>query len=162
MKQFRKVQPEDFDVEALLAAARVGRLYVDITDNNEALEQQLKQRQREAFDYVSAIKEYVAPEWEPYIKTLWNILLDDPLFSPQLVLQKGKHQGHLNRYFVTNIVSRMKELGIYQCDIFVELHKKMEGVDTKNSIYKCSGAYSLEWDQKQRLLELVNSFHKSL
>lgn len=162
VRQLWIVRPEDFDAEAMLAASRKGRLCVDITNDKAAIEWLLKKRKCEALAYVSAIEEYVAPEWEPYIKALWTTLLNDPLFTPQLLLQKGKHQGQLNKYLLTNIVSRMKEQGIYRCGNFIELHKKMEGVDKKNSIYKCAGEYSLEWEQRQRLHELMKSFGKSL
>ena len=103
----------------------------------------------------------MAPEWQPYIQALWTTLLDDPLFTPQLVLQKGKHQGMLNRYLVTNIVDCLRAMKIYQCESLLELHKKMEGVDKKNSIYKNAGMYCLCWEQKKRFYELVKFVQES-
>ena len=157
-----RVHPEDFDAEKLLAAAREGRLYVDMTDEETAVEQLLKQRKREALDYVNSIDKYVVPEWQPHIKMLWTMLLDDPLFTPLLVLQKGKHQGLLNRYLVTNIVFHLQVLNVYQCNSLIELHKKLEGVNEKNSIYKSAGLYSLSSTQRQRLRQLKESLFASL
>ncbi len=157
-----RVRPEDFDAEKLLAAAREGRLYVDMTDEETAVEQLLKQRKLEALDYVNSIDEYVVPEWQPHIKMLWTTLLDDPLFTPLLVLQKGKHQGLLNRYLVTNIVFHLQVLNVYQCNSLIELHKKLEGVNEKNSIYKSAGLYSLSSTQRQRLRQLKESLFASL
>ena len=162
MRKFLKVHPEGFNVETLMAAAREGRLYIDETDNETTLGQQLLQRQREALDYVSAIEEFVVPEWQPHIKSLWTMLLDDPLFTPLLVLQKGKHQGLLNRYFVTNIVFHLQVLNVYQCNSLIELHKKLEGVNEKNSIYKSARLYSLSSTQRQRLRQLKESLFASL
>ena len=162
VRQLLKVRPEDFDVETLMAAAREGRLYIDETDNETALSQLLLQRQHEALDYVSAIEEFVVPEWLPNIKVLWTKLLDDPLFTPNLVLQKGKHQGMLNKYLVTNIVFHLQVLNVYQCNSLIELHKKLEGVSEKNSIYKNARMYSLSTTQRQRLRELKGTFFASL
>ena len=38
-KTFKQVHPEDFDVEALMAAAREGRLYIDESKNEVNKEQ---------------------------------------------------------------------------------------------------------------------------
>ncbi len=161
MKQLRKVRPEDFDAEMLMAAAREGRLYLDMTHDEATLEQLLARCQREALDYVSAIEDYVAPDWQPNIKELWTALLRDAFFAPQLVLQKGRSQGQLNKYLVTNIVDCMRGIKVYQCETLLELHKKMEGVGKKNSIYKSAGMYCLNWEQKQRFHELVKSIQES-
>ena len=57
--------------------------------------------------------------------------------------------------------STINEIKIYQCESLLELHKKMEGVDKKNSIYKNAGMYCLCWEQKQRFYELVKEFQES-
>ncbi len=160
MRQLLKVHPEDFDVKTLLAAAREGRLYIEETDIEAARRRQLEHCQSEAMNYVSSIDEYVAPEWKPYIKELWTTILNDALFTPQLMLQKGRNQGQLNKYLITIIVDCLRAMRIYQCENLLELHKKMEGVDKKNSIYKSAGMYSLCWEQKQRFHDLVKSFKK--
>lgn len=157
MRNLFKVHPDDFDVKTLMTAAREGRLYIDETDNEKAHARQLLRRQHEVLAYVSAIEEFVVPEWLPHIKTLWTTLIDDPLFTPHLVLQKGKHQGMLNKYLVTNIVFHLQVLGVYQCNSLLELHKKLEGVDEKNSVYKNARLYSLSTFQRQRLRELTET-----
>ena len=68
-------------------------------------------------------------------------------------------QGQLNRYVVTNIVFHMRALDIYQCDSLLELHKRLEGVKEKNSIYKSAGTYSLKMTQRKKIRELKNSFN---
>jgi len=162
MRNLWRVRPEDFDAEKLMAAAQEGRLYIDETDNATALAQQLMQCQREALVYVGTIEEFVVPEWMPHIKTLWTTLLVDPLFTPHLVLQKGKHQGMLNKYLVTSIVFHLQVLGVYRCSNLLELHKMLEGVNEKNSIYKNARSYSLSTTQKQRLRELKETLFASL
>lgn len=161
MRKLWRVRPEDFDVETMIAATREGKLYIDETDNETAFARLLSQCQHEALAYVSVIEEFAAPEWRPYIKELWTTLLNDALFTPRLMIQKGRNQGQLNKYLLTNIVDCLRAMKIYQCETLLELHKKLEGVDKKNSIYKNAGMYCLCWEQKQRFYELVRSVQES-
>ncbi|MBQ6056091.1 MAG: hypothetical protein IJL34_00305 [Treponema sp.] len=150
----KQVRPEDFDAQTLYDAAREGRLY--LVKNEDATDDAKLQalRQREALEYVAVIDGFAAPEWQTCIHELWQGIVDDPLFTDALLMKKGRKRGQLNRYFLTNIVFRLQALDVYRCDDLVELHRKLEGVDEKNSIYKSSGAYPLSRTQQQRLLEL--------
>ncbi len=132
-----------------MAAAQEGRLYLEETGKVE-----IDNIDEAVCAYVSAIDDYVAPEWQPYIKDVWHAITTDDVFAPVLLMRKGRMQGLLNRYLVTNIVFHLRALDIYQCDSLLELHKKMEGVTQKNGIYKAASSYCLSREQRQRLREL--------
>ena len=141
-----------------MAASREGRLYLIENTDDESKEELLARCQQEALTYVSAINDYVIEGLRPYIKDVWQSILTDDAFAPMLVMRKGRMQGHLNRYIITNIVFHLKALDIYQCDNLLELHKMLEGVNSKNSIYKSAGMYSLNRVQRQRLREMKNKW----
>jgi hypothetical protein len=110
---------------------------------------------QEVLSYVSAIDKYAAPEWRPTIHKLWTDIVGNVLFAPSLVIQKGRNRGHLNKYFVTNIVFHMRALDIYQCDNLLELHKQLEDVQEKNGIYKAAVVYCLTREQRIKIRELA-------
>ena len=139
--------------EEVLALWQEGELYVE--DNNVvASETLLAMCQHEAMEYVSAIHDYVSPKYLSFIKDVWQDIISDELFADSLVMQKGRTQGHLNRYVMTNIVEFMRTLDFYHSDSLLVLHKRMERVKKKSSIYKGAGTYSLNREQRKRLREL--------
>ena len=153
MTKIRKLPVKGCTAEEVLALWQEGRLYVE--EKKEAVS--IEEIEKEVRAYVCAIDEYVAPEWLPRIRDIWKSVIKDDAFAPLLVMRKGRMQGHLNRYIVTNIVFHMKALDIYQCESLLELHKKLERVSKKNGIYKAAGVYSLSRAQRQRLRELKNN-----
>lgn len=153
-KKIEKVPTEDITAEEVLALWREGKLYHEKEEENLSESDQLALCQNEVLEYVSAINEYVVAELRPYIKEIWEAILTDEMFVPVLLMRKGRMCGHLNRYVVTNIVFHLRALDIYQCDNLLELHKKLEGVNQKNGIYKAASLYSLSKEQRKRLREL--------
>ena len=162
MRNLKKVHPEDFDAEVLLAAAREGRLYVESNLDDATTDQLLFQCRQEALDYVSAIDTFAAPEWLPHIKEVWQTILNDEAFASSLMMQKGRNRWRLNKYVVTNIVLHLQVLGVYSGDNLFLLHKELEHVNQKNSIYKSMGKYSLTAKQRRKIRELKESFSTSL
>ena len=152
-QKFKKVPMRGITAEEVLALWQEGELYVE--DNNVvAPETLLAMCQHEAMDYVSAIHDFVAPKYLPYIKDVWQDIINDESFADSLVMHKGRTQGHLNRYVMTNIVEFMRSLDFYHCDSLLVLHKRMERVKKKSSIYKCAGTYSLNKAQRKKLRDL--------
>ena len=68
---FKQVQPEDFDVEMLMAAARDGRLFVDEGRKNVSKEQLVK----DVRAYVRRISVYVTPKFRSSVDKLWEHIL---------------------------------------------------------------------------------------
>lgn len=137
----------------MLALWQEGRLYLKETRTTSTVN-----IEDEVRAYVSVLHDYVAPEWQSRIEDVWQAIVTDAAFAPMLLMRKGRMQGHLNRYIVTNIVFHLKALDIYQCDNLLELHKRLEDVDRKNSIYKSASLYSLTREQRQKLRSLITFF----
>lgn len=153
-KIFVKVPARGMTIEVLLALWQEGKLYRMVETEEISEEEQLERCRHEALAYVSRIDDNSAAEWRGKIRLLWERIFNDEAFSECLVIQKGRNEGKLNRYIVTNIVFHLQALDVYLCDNLLELHKKLEGVGEKNSIYKGAGEYKLNSVQRQRLREL--------
>ena len=132
-----------------------GALYVAVGQPQETAGEQLNRCRQEALAYVQRLNPYVNAAWQPFIHPLWQAIVSDEAFAHQLVIQKGSRQGQLNRYFITNIVFHLRALDIYQCDSLLELHKMLEGVEQKNSIYKSAVVYGLSSQQRVRIREIT-------
>ena len=72
LKKLKQVRPEDFDVEALMAAAREGRLYVD-EKKKTVNKEQLK---RDVRAYVARISPLVTRRYRSTIDELWEEIFD--------------------------------------------------------------------------------------
>ena len=140
--------------EEVLHLWQQGMLYVAVAEPIETEDEQLNRCRQEALAYVQCLEPYVNATWLPFIHPLWQAIISDESFAHQLVIQKGSRQGQLNRYFITNIVFHLKALDIYQCDSLLELHKTLEGVAEKNSIYKSAVIYGLSFQQRFRIREI--------
>ena len=140
--------------EEVLHLWQQGALYVAVAEPIETEDEQLNRCRQEALAYVQCLEPYVNAIWLPFIHPLWQAIISDELLTPSLVHRKGRHQGHLNKYYLTNIVFHLKALDIYQCDSLLELHKTLEGVEQKNSIYKSAVIYGLSSQQRFRIREI--------
>ena len=140
--------------EEVLHLWQQGALYVAVAEPIETEDEQLNRCRQEALAYVQCLEPYVTAAWQPFIHPLWQAIISDELLTPSLVHRKGRHQGHLNKYYLTNIVFHLKALDIYQCDSLLELHKTLEGVAEKNSIYKSAVIYGLSFQQRFRIREI--------
>ena len=116
---------------------------------------------QEALSYVAAIDDYSTPEWRPYIKEVWEAIVNDDAFASGLVM---KQKRAMNRYFVTAIVFVIQVKGIYlpvEQVNQLKLHLSLEGVNTKNNILKGWCKYALTLAQRRRLTTLMSVFSTS-
>jgi len=153
-QKFKQVPYRGITSEELLALWKEGKLYQAVEPTEELMERCRK----EALRYVAALNEFVAPEWLPYINDVWQAIVNADEFSDVLIIHKGRMRGHVNRYVVTSIVSHLKEMNLYQCESLLVLHKKLEGVETKNGIYKGAVVYGLKPEQRRKIRELKKFF----
>ena len=105
--------------EEVLHLWQQGALYVAVAEPIETEDEQLNRCRQEALAYVQCLEPYVNATWLPFIHPLWQAIISDELLTPSLVHRKGRHQGHLNKYYLTNIVFHLKALDIYQCDSLI-------------------------------------------
>ena len=112
-QQLRKVRPEDFDADALLRAAREGRLFIAPAAERQPL--------TEVLDYVERIREYAT---NPHVREIWEAILSHERLAPLFYLTRYSSQrGQINWYRVTAVVCLLQENGVYRKDIAaVQLH----------------------------------------
>ena len=111
MKKLTRVRPEDFDVEALMAAAREGRLYVDEGKrivNKETVK-------KEVCAYVARIGEFVTPRYRSSIDELWDkILACDDFIAFLTPSSKARKCREFDKYNVMRIIGVLRENGVYE------------------------------------------------
>ena len=110
-KNFRQVRPEDFDVEALLAAAREGRLYVD----EKEVEVSREQLVNEVRAYVERIKAFVTCRFRSSVDEMWKeILLCDEFVEFLTPGKKVRKCKGFDKYNVMRIIGVLREKGVYE------------------------------------------------
>ena len=110
-KSLKQVRPEDFDVEALLAAAQEGRLYVDESKKEVSRDIII----REVRAYVGRIQTLVTKEFSSSIDDLWEQILSTEEFLQFLTPScKAKKCREFNKYSVMRIVCVLREKGVYE------------------------------------------------
>lgn len=111
MRKLKQVHPEDFDVEALLTAAREGRLYVDESKKEVSKEVIIK----EVRAYVGRIQTLVTKEFSSSIDELWEQILSTEDFVVLLTPScKAKKCREFNKYSVMRIIGVLREKGVYE------------------------------------------------
>ena len=108
-KSLKQVRPEDFDVKALMVAAREGRLYVDESKKEVSRDIVIK----EVRAYVGRIKVLVTKEFRSSIDDLWEQILSTEEFVVFLTpSSKAKKCREFNKYGVMRIICVLREKGV--------------------------------------------------
>ena len=111
MKKLKQVRPEDFDVEALMAAAREGRLYVD-EKKKTVNKEQVK---RDVRAYVARISPLVTRRYSSLIDELWDeIFSNDVLMDMIMPKPKTRKCRKFDKYGVMRIVGVLRVKGVYE------------------------------------------------
>lgn len=153
------IQVDEFDLAAIRAAFREGRLYI-----RPAVRTALELREdgiRAIMEYVSRIDECASGQYHACVHSIWSQLLHDEDLQPLCFMTKGKRQGQPNWYRITSIVCVMREWNIYRNREFsaVDLHLRLEGVSKRNNIYVSAPHYCLEHRDIVRLRKIVQFFN---
>lgn len=110
-KNIVKVRPEDFDVEALYAASREGRLFLFEKNDSEDRDGV----RGEVRVYIERIRVYVTKEYQATIDALWKAILDsDDFISILLPNRRARICKTFNKYSVMRIIGVLRELGVYK------------------------------------------------
>ena len=108
---FKRVRPEDFDVERLMAAAREGRLYVDETRTEVSKEEVIIKVRA----YVKRIKVFVTKAFSQSIDDLWEqILANDEFVAFLTPGSKAKKCRVFDKYSVMRIIGVLREKDVYE------------------------------------------------
>lgn len=110
-KSLKQVRPEDFDVKALLAAAREGKLYVDESKKDVSRDIVIK----EVRAYIGRIKVFATKKYNTSIDDLWEQILSTEDFVLFLTPScKAKKCREFNKYSVMRIIGVLREKGVYE------------------------------------------------
>ena len=111
LKKLKQVRPEDFDVKALLAAAREGRLYVDESKKELSRDVVIK----EVRAYIGRIKVFATKKYNTSIDGLWEQILSTEDFVLFLTPScKAKKCREFNKYSVMRIIGVLREKDVYE------------------------------------------------
>jgi len=111
MSKMKQVRPEDFDVKALIVAAREGRLYVD-EKKKTVNKEQVK---RDVRAYVARISPLVTRRYSPLIDELWDeIFSNDVLMDMIMPKPKARKCRKFDKYGVMRIVGVLRVKGVYE------------------------------------------------
>lgn len=156
------ILPEDIDVQRLRRLAREGRLYYDA--NEASKEAVMADHLHQVLSYVEAIAPCASRAYEHELINIWQRIVEDVELNGQLFIQKGRHQGLLNRYRVMAIVSVLLEIGVYDHDEFslIALHYRLENVRKKTSIYTSRLNYAMKRQEIRRLSSVVKELTKKI
>lgn len=111
MRNLKQVSPEDFDVKALLAAAREGRLYVDEKKNNVSKAQVVK----DVRAYVKRIRTFVTNDYESVVDELWEQILSADKFVEYFMPKpKARLCREFDKYNVVRVIGVLREKGVYE------------------------------------------------
>lgn len=111
MKQLTRVLPEDFDAEALLAAACEGRLYVD-AERNAVNREQVKVEVRA---YVARIRSLATHRYGSLIDELWEeIFQSAELMEVLMPKPKARKCKAFDKYGVMRLVGVLRVKGVYE------------------------------------------------
>lgn len=141
------MSPKEFDANLLRQLTLEGRVYIDmpqVEDRNAY--------KREILEYVHAIDDFATEMWKGQMDAVWNAIVDAECFSDFLVMKRGDQSGHMNRYTVTNLVCRMRNLGVYTKGVPMKtLHLRLEHTTKKNKYYKNNRNYRMPSEAREFL-----------
>ena len=141
MKKLTRVRPEDFDVKALMAAAREGRLYVDESKKTLSNKEEVKNEVRA---YVARIRVFVTKKFCMSIEALWEQILDADEFIEFLTPNtKTRKCQSFNKYNVMRIIGVLREKGVYEQYSDRKFSAMLEQTD-KDCSYRCYLGKGLE------------------
>ena len=111
MSKMKQVRPEDFDVKALIAAAREGRLYVD-EKKKTVNKEQVK---RDVRAYVARISPLVTRRYSSLIDELWDeIFSNDVLMDMIMPKPKARKCRKFDKYGVMRLIGVLREKDVYE------------------------------------------------
>ena len=148
LKKLKQVRPEDFDVKALLAAAREGRLYVDESKKELSRDVVIK----EVRAYVGRIQTLVTKEFSSSIDDLWEQILSTEEFVVLLTpSRKAKKCREFNKYSVMRIIGVLREKGVYEYYNDSKYNALLEQTDKDTPYRKYLG---MGFEQRHLLVEI--------
>lgn len=156
MKKMKKVRPEDFDVklEELKAAARRGKLYLDMAE-----EISLEEVVNNVRTYIEAIKPFVTPQFRTSVDALWeDIFQCEELRSLLMPSSKARNCRDFNKVGVKGIICVLINNGVYKEFSGLKYERALEktNADSSSRRYLTSGIKNNK--QRLKVREIVNKY----
>lgn len=136
----KKITPTYFDnnINKLRQAAQEGRLYIKVSC------QKSSNCQENILQYVSRINHLASPKFVPIISKIWQQIVNHPEIGSTLFIQRGKNNGQINKYRITNLVVFLHGIGVYQDHLTpTQLHLSLEDTTCRNLFYTNHEKYGL-------------------
>ena len=148
-QQLQKVRPEDFDTDALLRAAREGRLFIQPVCHEQPL--------TDVLDYVERIRKYAT---NTHVREIWEAILNHEQLAPLFRFNRyAATRGQINWYRVTAMVCLLREKGVYRQDMTaVQLHLHLEGTTCRTTLYTGMSRYLLERRELSAVRQILDKF----
>lgn len=156
MKKLRRVSPEDFDVNALIAAAREGRLYVD--DSCERVGEDIVINNVRA--YVRRINQMVTPQFRTRIDDVWNDILACEGFVKLLTPgSKTKKCREFDKYNLMRIIGVLREKDVYERYSDLKYNALLEQTDKDTPYRRYLGMGLEQRGLIVKIREIVARYH---
>ena len=148
MMKLKQVTPDDFDVEALRAAARKGLLFIGVSEKS-ASKEEIKNEVRA---YVARIGPFVSKGFRSSVDDLWEQILSNDDFIALLTPgTKARKCKAFDKYNVMRIIGILREKGVYEYNNDSKYNALLEQTD-KDTPYRKYLSMGLE--QRDLLVEL--------
>ena len=147
-KQISQVNPEDFDVQMLLQAAREGRLYVEEEEKTVSREYIINNVRA----YIQRINPLVTRRYRTVIDMLWEeIFQSEALVELLMPKPKARKCRDFDKYGVMRLIGVLREKDVYERYSDLKYNALLEQTD-KDSPYRKYLGMGLE--QRNLLVKL--------
>lgn len=134
MKKYKQIGLEEFDVKLLKAAAREGRLYIDVVETKKEVNKEKLVEEVRA--YVARIKVFVTKAFSSSIDKIWELILANDVFVNYLTPGRNVQKCQVfNKYNVMRIICVLRENGVYE-DYSGRKYDALLEPDLKDSPYR--------------------------
>lgn len=156
MGKMKKVRPEDFDVklEELIAAARKGKLYLDMAD-----EISIEEVVNNVRTYIEAIKPFVTPQFRTSVDALWeDIFQCEEQRSLLMPSSKARNCRDFNKVGVKGIICVLINNGVYREFNGLKYERALEKTNADSSSRRYLTLGLSNDKQRLKVREIVNNY----
>ena len=154
-QKLKQVRPEDFNAEALMAAAQEGRLYVEEATPVVNREQVIESVRL----YVGSIACFVTPKYSSKIKEIWDKILSiEDVVNALMPTSKAKLCKDFNKYYAVQIIGILREHGIYKHYSQRIFDKQLENTDRESPFRRYLGMGIEPHSLLMKILKIVQSY----
>lgn len=152
----KPIRPQDFDADALLKAAKEGRLFIKTLPPNP--KKVREENARHILQYVNSIRAYAAEPYSKSIDEIWNEIIQHPDLFKCFIIQRGADAGCMNKYTIMALVDLLRNLDVYTGASSIQLHRILEKITTRNKFYNNMGMYAFGMNSFHIIREIIAKY----